>query len=55
MPSYKVKLRFLYSDVVHVEADNEEEAISKALNEDFLPEHEGELTHEATAQPTEKQ
>ena len=28
---YKVKLRFIYSDICHVEADNEEEAEGKAL------------------------
>lgn len=28
---YKVKLIFKYSDIVHVEADNEKEAIEKAL------------------------
>ena len=30
---YKVKLVFKYSDIVHVEADNEEEAIEKAMDE----------------------
>ena len=28
---YRVKLIFKYSDVVHVEADNEEDAIKKAM------------------------
>ena len=30
---YKVKLIFKYSDVVHVEADSEKEAIEKALQD----------------------
>ena len=30
---YKVKLSFVYSDIVHVEADDEREAIEKALTE----------------------
>ena len=30
---YKVKLIFKYSDVVHVEADSEKEAVSLAINE----------------------
>jgi len=30
---YKVKLIFKYSDVVHVDADSEEEAIEKALQD----------------------
>jgi hypothetical protein len=30
---YKVKLIFKYSDVVHVEADNEKDAIRQALDE----------------------
>lgn len=38
MTKYKVKLIFKYSDVVHVEAKNKEDAIKKALedcNEQF--------------------
>ena len=31
MPCYKVKLIFKYSDIVHVEADSEDEAIQTAL------------------------
>lgn len=30
---YKVKVIFEYSDIVHVEAESEEEAIRKALDE----------------------
>ena len=30
---YRVKLTFKYSDVVHVEAENDSEAIQKALPE----------------------
>ena len=30
---YKVKVTFKYSDVVHVEADSEKEAIEKAVGE----------------------
>ncbi|HEY6021516.1 MAG TPA: hypothetical protein VIY48_16910 [Candidatus Paceibacterota bacterium] len=30
---YKVKLVFKYSDVVHVEAENEKEAIEKAMSD----------------------
>ena len=30
---YKVKLTFLYSDIVHVEADDKKEAIERALYE----------------------
>ena len=30
---YKVKLIFKYSDIVHVEADTEEEAVEAALKE----------------------
>jgi hypothetical protein len=33
MKKYKVKLIFKYSDVVHVEAEDEKEAISKAMEE----------------------
>ena len=33
MTKYKVKLMFLYSDTIHVEAENEKEAISKAFDE----------------------
>ena len=33
MARYKVKLTFKYSDIIHVEADNEPEAISRALLE----------------------
>jgi hypothetical protein len=33
MAKYKVKLIFKYSDIVHVEADNESEAEVKALAE----------------------
>lgn len=33
MTKYKVKLIFKYSDVVHVEAKTEKEAINKALEE----------------------
>lgn len=33
MTKYAVKLVFKYSDVVHVEAENEKEAINKALEE----------------------
>lgn len=36
---YKVKLIFKYSDIVHVEAENEKEAIGKAL-EDCKEEYE---------------
>jgi len=32
---YRVKLIFKYSDVVHVEADNKEEAIKEALESEF--------------------
>jgi len=28
---YKVKLKFIYSDIVHVEAETEEDAIEEAL------------------------
>ena len=31
MMKYKVKLDFMYSDTVHVEADNEESAIIEAM------------------------
>lgn len=31
MSKYRVKLKFIYSDVVHVEADNEEEAEGEAM------------------------
>lgn len=31
MPDYKVKLKFIYSDVVHVEAESEEQAIEIAM------------------------
>ena len=30
---YKVKLSFVYSDIVHVEAEDEKEAIKKAIEE----------------------
>lgn len=30
---YEVKLIFKYSDIVHVEAENEKEAIEKAMQE----------------------
>lgn len=33
MTKYKVKLIFKYSDIVHVEAKDEKEAIAKALEE----------------------
>lgn len=33
MKNYKVKLIFKYSDIVHVEAESEEDAISIALKE----------------------
>ena len=33
MSKYRVKLVFKYSDVVHVEADSEKEAIEKAMPE----------------------
>ena len=33
MTKYKVKLIFKYSDTVHVEAEDEKEAISKATEE----------------------
>lgn len=33
MKKYRVKLIFKYSDVVHVEAENENEAESKAIDE----------------------
>ncbi len=33
MKRYKVKLIFKYSDVVHVEAADEKEAVSKALED----------------------
>lgn len=33
MDKYKVKLSFIYSDVVHVEADNAKDAERKALEE----------------------
>ena len=33
MPKYKVKLIFLYSDIVHVEASNQKDAIQEALGE----------------------
>ena len=32
MPKYKVKLEFCYTDIVHVEAVDEEEAEEKALD-----------------------
>lgn len=31
MPKYKVKLKFIYSDIVHVEAENQKHAIQEAL------------------------
>ena len=31
MTNYKVKLTFKYSDTVHVEAEDREEAVAKAL------------------------
>ena len=31
MKQYKVKLTFKYSDIVHVEAENEKEAVTEAL------------------------
>jgi len=33
MPKYKVKLIFKYSDIVHVEADNDVQAVTKAMGE----------------------
>ena len=33
MPKYKVKLTFLYSDIIHVEANSEKEALQKAAQE----------------------
>lgn len=33
MKKYRVRLVFMYSDVVHVEADNKEDAIEKAMDE----------------------
>ena len=33
MKKYKVYLCFKYSDIVHVEAEDEKEAVSKALDE----------------------
>jgi len=33
MPKYKVYLVFKYSDTVHVEAETEKEAITKAVDE----------------------
>ena len=35
MSQYKVKLMFMYSDTVEVEAESQAEAISAALLEDF--------------------
>ncbi len=33
MTKYEIKLTFKYSDIVHVEAENEKEAIEKAMKE----------------------
>ncbi len=33
MPKYKVKLEFIYSDTVHVEAEDRRKAIKLALEE----------------------
>ena len=33
MKKYKVKVSFIYSDIVHVEAENEKDATQKAIEE----------------------
>jgi len=33
MKKYMVKLIFKYSDIIHVEAENEEDAVNEALKE----------------------
>ena len=40
MKKYAVKLTFKYSDIIHVEASNKEEALAKALSSDFCEEYE---------------
>lgn len=49
---YKVKLIFKYSDVVHVEADSEKEAIAKAMDE-CQEEYESFFDVEVTEEDTE--
>lgn len=46
---YRVKLIFIYSDVVHVEAKSEKEAIEKAMencNEEFESFYDAEVREE---------
>ena len=33
MPKYKVELKFIYSDIVHVEAEDESDAILEAMKD----------------------
>jgi len=49
MAKYRVKLIFKYSDVVHVEADNEKEAVSMAMEscqEEYECWYDAEVTEE---------
>ena len=49
MPKYRVKLEFIYSDVVHVEAENEEMAEESAMlacNEEYECYHDCTVTEE---------
>lgn len=49
MPKYKVKLIFKYSDIVHVEAKDEEEAEQLALEEcqeEYESYYDNEITEE---------
>lgn len=49
MSLYRVKLTFKYSDTVHVNADNEEEAAAKALvncEETFICFYDAEVVEE---------
>ena len=58
MKKYKVKLVFKYSDVVHVEAENEEDAIMFALDEcqeEYECFYDSKVTDETTTCPHIKQ
>jgi len=51
MTQYKVKLTFKYSDIVHVEAENEKEAVTEALahcHEEYESFYDAEVTEGVT-------
>ncbi len=48
MKKYKVKLMFQYSDILHVEANDEYEAVKIALDSDFKEEFEAFIDSEVS-------